>query len=140
MNDAGNIVGEQLGQRLMFHGRIGSTPDVIPNFSFNRRENRFHIAALVVMVHILSPVELVIVEHFFKQSANSPGRIAFEGDERCCPLSKDRFDILDRKIAFVSGPFFGRKVLSGAGLERFAPKLIFFYQIHFISLCFVSFV
>ncbi len=81
LNQTRQVVAEELAEDFVDHRIIGLAPHRIAELPFDGGERAFHVAALVVVRHVLFLIELEIVEGFLERAANRARRVRLEGDE-----------------------------------------------------------
>ena len=63
MNEAANVVADDLAQNLIDHRHVGSAADVIAELGLYHREHGLDVAALVVVSKEIVAAVLEVVEH-----------------------------------------------------------------------------
>ena len=102
LNDTANVMGQDLGQDFVFHGRIGLAPDRIPKLGLDHRERAFDVRAKVIPLQKRLSMVVVAVEHLRPQTTSFVGSVALEGDEGFCPYRVNRFQVVLRGISEIS--------------------------------------
>jgi hypothetical protein len=105
LNQARQILANQLAEDFVDHANVASAHDRIPELPLDRRENAFDVAALVIVGQELFPLELEVAEHLGEQTAHAARRVRLEGDERRSANVCDRLEILVAAIRLVGADF-----------------------------------
>src|SRR5437764_688618 len=72
---------QHLTKRFVNHGGIGFAPQSVSEFPLEHTERALYIAALVVVLQKLFPLELEVVEHLLQQHRCLSSCVALEGDK-----------------------------------------------------------
>src|SRR5262249_12532043 len=73
LDDAADVVTEELAQDLVDHRRVRLAADVVAELGLDHRERRFHVRTLVVMGKERLALELEEVEHLLPKASRLPG-------------------------------------------------------------------
>jgi len=96
LDQARDVVAEELTQHLVLHRGVTARPDMIAELSFDHAERALHVRALMVVLHEVLAVQREVVEHLTPQPARTLGCVRLERDERSAARVEDRLDVLDR--------------------------------------------
>ena len=117
LNDTADVVGQNLGQNLVLHGRVGFAPDRISKLRFDHREGTFDVGSEVVSLkkHLSMVVETI--EQLRPQPALGVSGVALEGDQGSGPYIGNRLQVLLRRVSQVSRHLTDSKVV-GCVIEK----------------------
>jgi hypothetical protein len=80
LNDAANVVTEDLTQHFIRHGGISLTPYMIAKLRLNHAEGAFDVGPLVIVPQELLAAEGKVMKHLFPQPASRPAVDTLEGN------------------------------------------------------------
>lgn len=83
VNQHDDVMAKNLAKRLIHHGGISLASQRIPEFALEHRKGALNIAALVLMLQEIFPLELEVVKHLPEKSRRVlRGCVPLESDER----------------------------------------------------------
>ena len=81
LDEAAQVVREQLAQHFVLHRHVGLAPHRVPELPLHHREGGLHVAPFVVVLEVLVALEAEVVERLLEVPADRARRVVLEGDE-----------------------------------------------------------
>jgi hypothetical protein len=101
LDQAADVVTDDLAQNLVHHRHICLAADVVAELGLYHREHGLDIAALVVVAKKFLAAVLEVVEHLFPQTAAVSGMDTLEGDIGNRAVLGDSGVVAETAVAFI---------------------------------------
>src|SRR5579859_3157214 len=113
LNQAADVVAQELAQDFIFHGGVRLAPNVVPELCLDHAERRFDVAPLVIVLEEFFPMEAVVVEHPVPDAIAVGAAVHLERDVGCRAdfLQQSKVFLAEIRLVardFLDGEVFGR--------------------------------
>ena len=122
LNQAADIVAEDLAEHFVRHRHIGLAADVIAKLRLDHAEGAFDVGPLVIVPQELLAVEGEVVEHLLPEPARCPAVDALERNIRRGPMLGNDIHVVDAGIALI-GRHFPHIEVRGRGVDEVGEQL-----------------